>query len=128
MSKDDYEQVLSPIIDEARREGRRLLFLYQFGPEIDGFTAGGAWENAKLGLQSTKMVEGCAVVSDARWVRESGLCAFLMPCPVRDHHSEDQADRPCRGRLSKWTKFCHIRPRSSEGKRGSFVATLCPPT
>ena len=38
VSKEDYEQVLEPILDDARREGRRIRFLYQFGPEFEGFT------------------------------------------------------------------------------------------
>ena len=31
VSKDDYVRVVEPLLDEARREGRRIRFLYQFG-------------------------------------------------------------------------------------------------
>jgi stage II sporulation SpoAA-like protein len=84
VSREDYERVLEPLIDGARREGRRLRLLYQVGPEFEGFSAGAAWEDAKLGLASLRMFEGCAVVTDVGWIRESTrLAAFLMPCPVR---------------------------------------------
>src|SRR5262249_51019020 len=84
ISREDYEAVLVPLMDGARRDGRRLRFLYQVGPEFTGFTAGAAWEDAKGGLRSMRLFDGCAVVTDVGWIRESTrLAAFLIPCPVR---------------------------------------------
>ena len=84
VSKEDYENVVEPLLDEARREGRRIRFLYQFGPEFEGFTASGAWEDARIGLRAMRLFDGCAIVSDAGWIRETAqLAGFLMPCPVR---------------------------------------------
>ena len=84
VSKEDYERVFEPLIDGARREGRRIRLLYQFGPEFEGLSPGAAWEDAKLGLASLRMFEGCALVTDVAWIREAArLAAFLMPCPVR---------------------------------------------
>jgi hypothetical protein len=84
VSKEDYERVFEPLIDGARREGRRLRLLYHVGPEFEGFSPGAAWEDAKLGLASLRLFEGCAVVTDVGWIREATrLAAFLMPCPVR---------------------------------------------
>jgi hypothetical protein len=84
VSREDYERVFEPLIDAARREGRRIRLLYQVGPEFEGFSPGAAWEDAKLGLGSLRMFEGCAVVTDIGWIREATrLAAFLMPCPVR---------------------------------------------
>lgn len=70
VTKEDYERVLQPILDEARSQGRRIRLLYHFGPEFDGFTAGGAWEDARLGLRYLRLFERCAIVSDIGWVRE----------------------------------------------------------
>ena len=53
-----------PLLDEARREGRRIRFLYQVGPEFEGFTPAAAWEDAKIGLHSVRLFDGCAVVTD----------------------------------------------------------------
>lgn len=92
VSKDDYEQVLEPILDEARRDGRRLRFLYQFGPEFAGFTPGAAWEDAKVGLRSMRLFDGCAIVSDVGWLRDSTrLAGFMMPCPVRVFGNPERA-------------------------------------
>lgn len=84
VSKDDYEKVLEPMLDEARGQGRRIKFLYQFGTDFEGFSPSGAWEDVKLGFRSMRLFDGCAVVSDTGWIREfSKIMAFVMPCPVR---------------------------------------------
>jgi hypothetical protein len=84
VSKEDYERVFDPLVDGARRDGRRLRLLYQFGTEFEGFTPGAAWEDAKLGLASLRLFDGFAVVTDVGWIRESTrLIGFVMPCPVR---------------------------------------------
>lgn len=84
VSRDDYETVMVPLMDAARRDGRHLRFLYQVGPGFEGFTPGAAWEDVKVGLRSMRLFDGCAVVSDVGWIRESTrLATFLMPCPVR---------------------------------------------
>lgn len=84
ISTQDYQQVFEPILDQARREGRRLRLLYQFGPEFQGFTPGAAWEDAKLGIRSLRLFDGCAIVADVPWIRQAArVAAVLMPCPVR---------------------------------------------
>src|SRR5271170_3617255 len=83
ISKEDYEKVLVPLFDEAQQEGRHIRFLYQLGPEFEGFTPGAAWEDAKIGLRFLRLFDGCAVVTDLTWIRElTRLAGFLMPCPV----------------------------------------------
>lgn len=84
VSREDYERIFEPLVDGARREGRRIRLLYQFGPEFEGFTPGGAWEDVRLGLGSLRLFDGFAVVTDTGWIRESTrLIGFVMPCPVR---------------------------------------------
>jgi len=84
ISKEDYEQVFVPLLDQARQQGRRIRFLYELGPEFESYTPGGAWQDAKIGLHSMKLFDGCAIVTDLAWVRETTqLAGFFMPCPVR---------------------------------------------
>ena len=84
VTKEDYETVLAPMLDAARREKRRLRFLYEFGPEFEGFEPGAGWEDAKVGLRSLRVFDGCAIVTDSAWIRRaSRVAGFLMPCPVR---------------------------------------------
>lgn len=84
VTKEDYERVVEPLIDEARREGRRIRILSEIGPEFRSFTPGAGWEDLKVGIGAMRLFEGCAVVTDIGWIREStGLVSFLTPCPVR---------------------------------------------
>lgn len=92
VSKDDYEKVMAPLLDAARRDGRKLRFLYQIGPEFQGFTPGAAWQDAKLGLSNLRLFEAIAMVTDSGWIRESTrLAAFMMPCPVEVFSVADRA-------------------------------------
>ncbi|MEO8802308.1 MAG: STAS/SEC14 domain-containing protein [Rudaea sp.] len=91
VTKEDYESVFEPLLDDARRAGRRLRFLYEMGPEFDGFTPGAAWEDAKLGLRSMRLFGGCAIVTDVAWIRDSAwLVGFVLPCPVRVFHNKER--------------------------------------
>ncbi len=84
ISKDDYEQVMLPLLEQAREQGRRIRFVYQLGPEFTGFTPGAAWEDFRIGFQYLRLFERCAVVTDIDWVRAATRgAAPLMPCPVR---------------------------------------------
>ena len=84
VSQQDYEQVVEPLLDEIRREGNHVRLLYQFAPEFEGFTAGGLWEDAKVGLRSMQLLDGCAVVTDQAWIRTTApIASYLLPCPVR---------------------------------------------
>lgn len=93
VSKEDYEAVIEPLIADARGEGRRIRFLYELGSEFQSFTPAAGWEDLKVGVSAARLFEGCAVVSDTRWIRESTkFAAFLMPCPVRAFGSEDREE------------------------------------
>jgi hypothetical protein len=84
VSKSDYDSTMLPELDAARRDGHRLRLLYQFGSEFEGFTAGGAWEDARLGVQYLRLFERCAVVTDIDWIRTATkAAAAIMPCPVK---------------------------------------------
>lgn len=93
VSKEDYERVFEPLLDDARREGRRIRLLYQLGPEFEGLTPGAAWEDFRLGIGSLRLLDGLAVVTDTGWIRESTrLIGFVMPCPVRVFPNAQRAE------------------------------------
>lgn len=93
VSKDDYKAVIEPLVDEARREGRRIRILSEIGPEFRSFTPAAGWEDLKVGIGAMGLFEGCAVVSDIGWIRESTrLASFLMPCPVRVFAVQDREE------------------------------------
>ena len=91
VSKDDYDRVIEPMLNELRKEGGRIRFLYELGPEFEGFSPAAAWEDAKIGLRSMRLFDGCAIVSDTGWLREAArLVGFFMPCPVRTFGVQDR--------------------------------------
>jgi len=93
LTREEYDAVVVPLLEEARREGRRLRCLCEVGADYRGLTAGAAWEDLTLGLRALHLFDGCAVVSDVRWIREvSRLAAFFMPCPVRVFDERDRAE------------------------------------
>lgn len=84
ISREDYETVIVPLIDNAALEGGRLKILSQLGPEFTGLTPGGAWEDLKIGFRGWRVIDGCAIVTDIGWIREwTRLAAFPLSFPVR---------------------------------------------
>jgi SpoIIAA-like len=87
LTRQDYEQTVEPLLDEARRQGRRLRLLLQFGAEYEGFTADAVWgktETWRHYPSLLRMIDGYATVSDIRWIREwVHLVGFLVSFPVR---------------------------------------------
>ena len=96
LTKEDYEQSIEPILDEARRSGRRLRLLIQIGPEYEGYTAGAAWEksvNAFRNPSLLRLLDGYAVVTDLHWLREwSHIMAFFLPFPLRVFGMAERAE------------------------------------
>ena len=96
LTRQDYEQSIEPILDEARRSGRRIRLLIEIGPEYDGYTAGALWEKTAHSFRSPsllRLLDGYAVVSDLRWLHEwSHLTAFLLPFPLRVFGNDERAD------------------------------------
>ena len=94
LTKEDYDEVVVPLLEEATRTGHRIRCLCQVGPEFRGLTPSAAWEDVRLGLRALRLFEACAVVSDLGWIRQSSrLAAFFMPCPVQvfGEHEREQA-------------------------------------
>jgi hypothetical protein len=93
VSKEDYDRVVAPLLEEARREGRRIRFLYHFAPEFTGFTPGGAWEDAEIGLRYLRLFERCAIVSDKEWILSATRAiGSLLPCPVKVFREAERDD------------------------------------
>ena len=94
LTKEEYDAVVLPMVEEATRTGRRIRCLCLVGSDFRGITPSAAWEDVKLGLRSLRLFEACAVVSDLGWIRgATQLAAFFMPCPMRvfGEHERDQA-------------------------------------
>lgn len=84
VTREDYQKAFEPMLEEAHRKGERLRFLYELGPDFDGYTPGAAWEDARLGLHYLRLFERCAVVSDVAWIQKATRFAgAMLPFPTR---------------------------------------------
>jgi hypothetical protein len=91
VSKEEYDETVVPLIEEAARTGQRIRCLCEVGPEFRGLTPSALWEDVTLGLRGLRLFEACAVVSDLEWVRVmSRMAAFFMPCPVQVFAAQDR--------------------------------------
>lgn len=84
VSKDDYDDVVHPLLSEARREGKRIRLLFHFPPQFEGLTPGAAWEDVQIGFRHLRLFERIALVSDKEWIRNITRGAgALLPCPIK---------------------------------------------
>lgn len=90
---DDYRRVFAPLVDQARRTRSRMRLLYQFGPGFERITPGALWADTRLGVDYSRLLDGCAVVSDIEWIRlPSRRIGAWMPCPVQVFGSDERED------------------------------------
>ncbi len=83
LTREDYDTVVVPLLEELRREHRRMRCLIEMDG-FDGITPDGALEDVRLGLRASGSFDGCAVVGDLAWVgRVLQVVGFLVPYPVR---------------------------------------------
>jgi hypothetical protein len=68
VSAEDYEAV-APAIEQALASRERIRLLHVLGERFNGYTAGGAWSDAKLGLSHPFAFDRIAVVTDDAHVR-----------------------------------------------------------
>jgi hypothetical protein len=108
VTKSDYERVMEPLLESARKEGRRLRFLYRLGPDFEALTPGAALQDGRLGLAYLKQFDACAIVSDLGWLAGSiELTRFLIPCPVRVFKNSAYAE------ASAWLGSISTKPKAS---------------
>jgi SpoIIAA-like len=86
VTSEDYERLLAPAVEAAMANtpDGRIRLLYVVGHEFPDYTAGAAWEDAKLGLGHVRSWERIAIVGDADWLRHAvhGF-GWLMPGEIR---------------------------------------------
>jgi hypothetical protein len=84
VSADDYREVLEPAVANALEGSDKLRLLYVLGEKFEGYSAGAAWQDTKLGISHWNAWERIAVVTDRAMVRD-GVKAFawMVPGEVR---------------------------------------------
>lgn len=83
----DYEEVLIPEVENRIRREGKVKLLYVIGAGFKGFSAGAAWDDARLGVRHMGDFARLAVVSDVDWIRMgTRMMAPMLRCPVHTFH------------------------------------------
>jgi hypothetical protein len=61
----DYETVAAPAVRHALEQHRRIRLIHVLDDRFTGYTAGGAWHDAMLGLAHPRSFDRVAVVTDS---------------------------------------------------------------
>ncbi len=84
IGREDYEETLIPAIRSRVQEEGKVKLLYIMGDAFEGFSAGAAWDDAKLGLLHMGDFARVAVVTDKEWIRIGmKLFAPLVAAEIR---------------------------------------------
>ncbi|MPL75528.1 SpoIIAA-like protein [Rhodobacter sp. 140A] len=75
-----YSRDLIPAIEAKIAAEGRLKLLYVIGAAFESYTAGAAWEDAKVGMMHLGDFARIALVSDVEWIR-LGMKAFAPMIP-----------------------------------------------
>ncbi|MDJ0662902.1 MAG: STAS/SEC14 domain-containing protein [Crocosphaera sp.] len=88
VTKDDYQSVIIPAIENKLRQYKKIRLLYELGNHFSGFDIKAIWEDFKVGLTHWSDFEKVALVSDIQWIRMiTKLFGFILPYPVQVFHN-----------------------------------------
>ena len=71
----DYETVAAPAVRHALERHPKIRLIHVLDERFIGYTAGGAWQDAMLGLAHPRSFERIAVVTDAESIRRLVMVA-----------------------------------------------------
>jgi hypothetical protein len=76
---DDYQNVLMPAIEQRIAAGEPVRVVLVF-PQWDGFSAGAAWDDLKMGVEHLTGWKRIALVTDVEWmVHLTKLFGWMTP-------------------------------------------------
>jgi hypothetical protein len=65
----DYETIAAPAVKRALERHRKIRLIHVVDDRFTGYTAGGAWQDAVLGLAHPRSFDRIAVVTDSESIR-----------------------------------------------------------
>src|SRR6478736_9087859 len=71
----DYEKVAAPAVKQALERHPRIRLIHVLDDRFTGYTAGGAWQDAMLGLAHPRSFDRIAVVTDSDTIRRLATIA-----------------------------------------------------
>ena len=92
VTRQDYETVLVPKVEQALKQHDKLRLYYQIGSDFAGIDPGAVWEDFKVGVGHLTRWERIAVVTDVDWIRQTmSVFSFLIPGEMRIFPGADSA-------------------------------------
>lgn len=92
VTRADYDNVLVPVVEKALQSNDKVRLLYEIGTDFEGYDAGAAWEDFKVGMEHFSRWERIAVITDIEWIKHSmQLFSFVMPGTARVYPTADAA-------------------------------------
>lgn len=83
----DYKEVFEPAINGSDN----VKLVYVLGGRFDGYTAGAAWEDFKVGFSNLKKWKRIAVVTDTRWIKDGTTAVgWMMPGECKTFSLDDR--------------------------------------
>ncbi|MCB9228523.1 MAG: STAS/SEC14 domain-containing protein [Deltaproteobacteria bacterium] len=93
ISAEDYQEVILPVLEKFQTSGKKARLLLHFGDDFKGYTAKGAWEDARVGLRYMHAIDRCALVSDLPWMRNiAHITGSLIPCAVNTYTNDQLSE------------------------------------
>ncbi|GHE03355.1 hypothetical protein U879_19755 [Defluviimonas sp. 20V17] len=87
ITRADYEDFLIPEVSRRIAKQGKVKLLYVLGDDFAGYTAGAAWDDAKLGLLHLGDFARVALVTDIEWIRMGvKMFAPMLRAPVHLYH------------------------------------------
>lgn len=84
VTKNDYEAVLIPRVEEALAQHEVVRMYYEIGADFDGIDPAAVWEDMKIGMGHLRRWQRVAVVTDVTWIRATmKIFGFLLPGEMR---------------------------------------------
>ena len=93
VSSDDYATVANPAVERALEQHGKIRLLHVLDDRFTGYTGGGMWDDAKLGLAHPRSWERIAVVTDHRRIRRLVKAAgWSVPGEMRLFSNAERAE------------------------------------
>lgn len=87
----DYEAVASPAVRRALDRHPKIRLIHVLDDRFTGYTAGGAWGDAMLGLADARSFDRIAVVTDLQSIRRLvKLGGWSLPGQLRLFSNQDR--------------------------------------
>jgi hypothetical protein len=80
----DYEAIAAPAVQHALGRHQKIRLIHVLDDRFTGYTAGGAWQDALIGLAHPRSFERIAVVTDSESIRRlAKLADWSIPGELR---------------------------------------------